>query len=114
MEAQQKTTLIEQLNADTMLMSDFTNLIGSVDDESAHHILWVDVGGDVLIEPIMEITPARWATNNPILQFRLETFVCGNGYMGREASRDRKWINRLYVAIIDNWRKGRRGYIDLF
>lgn len=49
------------------------------------------------------------------LAFRFETFDAYNGYVGKSASEDDKYIKRLYNAIINNWNDNHgETYIDVW
>lgn len=48
------------------------------------------------------------------LQFRLESFSAGSGYVGVKASEDEAWIERLYSALKQNWSSKTRGYLDVW
>ena len=44
--------------------------------------------------------------------FRLETNGMGNGYVGKSASENKIWIERIYNVIKENWPKPHSSYID--
>lgn len=46
--------------------------------------------------------------------FRLETNVMGNGYVGKSASEDALWVERIYNAVKENWPEPDSSYIDNF
>jgi hypothetical protein len=48
------------------------------------------------------------------LQFRLETFSAGSGYVGIQASEDDAWIEQVFRSLERNWSNKRSGYIDYF
>jgi len=48
------------------------------------------------------------------LQFRLETFQAGNGYVGIQASEDEQWIEQVFRTLERNWSSKRSGYVDDF
>ena len=91
-------------------------LISSQDDDADHHMLWVSIDGDVFLDPVpIDLTSPRYAELlGTKMKFRLETLIAGNGYTGPDAAEDERWINRLYTALINNWRLRAQGYIDTF
>ena len=46
--------------------------------------------------------------------FRLETNVMGNGYVGKPASEDDLWVERIYNVVKQNWPEPNSTYIDNF
>jgi hypothetical protein len=91
------------------------DLLRRADDTSADHVLWVSVLGDVQLEALDAISPAEFARQNADkIAFRLETLGAGNDWVGPRAAQDDKWIERLYQALVANWEKGTRGYVDSF
>lgn len=48
------------------------------------------------------------------LRFRLETFVADNGYVGEDAARDSRWVDRIYKVLDRNWPEPQSTYIDDF
>ena len=93
--------------------SDLQALLRSLNDDAGHHRIWVDTSGDVHVD---EIDPGVGASNayRPNEKFRLETLVCGNGYVGRAAADDQQWVNDLFGWLTGLWRKGHKGYSDAF
>lgn len=90
-------------------------LLNVCDDEASSHIFYVTKTGDVKIHEVGEGSPSEWAQENrDNFQFRLETCVAGNGYTGPEAADDEKWVNRLFIALKENWENKSLGYIDNF
>ncbi len=92
------------------------NLIASKNDNAGHHMIWVSVDGDVSLDLI---PPARSPVGYADLledrmQFRFETMLAGNGYVGPDAARDYSWINRVFAGLLRNYESGARGYIDAF
>ena len=52
-----------------------------------------------------DLTPAGFAkTNSNVVKFRLETFNRGNGYVGLEAVKDKRWMERLFIALDQAWK----------
>ena len=91
-------------------------LIASKDDNAGHHMLWVSIDGDVLLDTIpKDQSPVGYAKSlEERIQFRLETMMAGNGYVGTNAARDEKWVDRLYTALLKYYEGGLKGYIDMF
>lgn len=81
-------------------------LFAGVDDRASHHVLWVDNHGTVHLDPV----PSSGSSE----RFRLETFVCGNGYVGPEAASDLVYVSKMRRNLETLWRQGARGYIDIF
>lgn len=48
------------------------------------------------------------------IQFRLETMMAGNDYVGPKAARDDLWIDRVYTGLLTNFERGVKGYVDVF
>lgn len=91
------------------------DLFAQCDDKAGHHILWVNNNGDVKIDLLVNILPAKWAKDHEdIYKFRLETWIAGNSYTGKSASQNTHWIDRIYKSITQHWAKGTKGYIDVF
>lgn len=89
--------------------------MAACDDDAGHHIEWVDNEGIAHITCIKDESPAGWGTKNKgKVKFRLETCNQGNGYVGPKAASDPKHVQRIYNALVDNWKKGTTGYIDIF
>jgi hypothetical protein len=94
-------------------------LLSAAHDDDDHHILWVDISGEVRVTPLGdEITPAGWEGKQPSTALRYETFVAGNGYVGADAAADDSHVDRLYRSLVSEWadRKPADGarYIDHF
>jgi hypothetical protein len=91
-------------------------LIATADDEAAHHMLWLDFQGGVHLTALPnDLTPAGFAkTNSNVVKFRLETFNRGNGYVGLEAVKDKRWMERLFIALDQAWKMDETGYCDEF
>jgi hypothetical protein len=97
---------------------DLGNFISQFDDEAAAHILWVDKSGEVRCHEHRtddDFTPAGWADHNSnSIQFRIETFSQGNGYVGHAAANDYKWLTKLHLILLKSWEEKKNGYIDAF
>lgn len=90
------------------------DLLASAEDDKYHHIIWVDKLGIVYITPLDgDLSPAGWfEENRHRVKFRYETCVCGNDYVGENASRDEKYVNKLFSELLRDWQQGKMGYID--
>jgi hypothetical protein len=91
-------------------------IIARCDDDTASHILYVDKAGNVGIEALSDDDyPAGFdRRTEDWVQFRLESFHQGGGYVGDDAAEDDMWMGRVYRAFIKNWREGNLGCIDDF
>ncbi len=58
------------------------------------------------------VRPAVDSTNG--LAFRIETWIRGNDYVGRDAAQDSKWVSRVYDAIRNNWPTPEAEIIDVY
>lgn len=82
-------------------------LIASKDDSQNRQIR-------VSEEGIVELSDTVGNRDLEGVKFRLETLGAGNGYVGREAAARTEWVERIYKALDEHWKKGTRGYIDWF
>ena len=83
---------------------DLKLLIQSQDDNAGHHVLWVDSAAEVHISTVpANLTPVGFQLSEPTMKLRLETFQCGNDYVGPNAAQDDELVDRLYNALIQNW-----------
>lgn len=56
-----------------------------------------------------------FGSNHPKdLAFRIETWIAANGHVGKAASQDNAWVERVYNALRDNWPDPSAECIDLF
>jgi hypothetical protein len=46
------------------------------------------------------------------LAFRLETWIAGNGYVGKAAAEDLEWVEKIYECVKNNWPNPNSTYID--
>lgn len=95
-------THIENLTLDSL-----AELIASKDDSEHRQIRVTDTGILFLSDDVRNI-------NREGVQFSLETWEAGNGYVGWSASLDHVWVQRIYQAIKTAWEKGARGDIDSY
>ncbi len=92
------------------------NLFASQDDKAGHHVIWVSTDGAVNLDVIPDkMAPIGFEKSlNNRMQFRLETMVADNGYVGPLAAKDDQWMDRVYAALVDNYANGVSGYIDVY
>jgi hypothetical protein len=95
-------------------VDDLCQLLSSCDDIEGNHIIWVDHDGNLNITLLPnKFTPAGWDNSmKGKIKFRYETLVAGNGYVGFEAAKDKKYIKELYKDLKNDWKKNRTGFID--
>lgn len=85
-------------------VSDLASIIAKCDDNSSHHVLWVDVAGNVYVTPLNGITPVGFEEQQKSnLAMRYETFGQGNGYVGIDASKDTVFLQGVLNHLIANW-----------
>lgn len=98
------------------VISDLIAIFASRNDETDSHILWVDHHAEVFLDPIRNnMTPAGWDdANKGRYKFRFESYVQGKGYVGVTASQDVKWMEQVFNGLLDNWKKGTTGYVDIY
>jgi len=48
------------------------------------------------------------------LAFRFETWLRGNDYVGKRASDDNEWVQRIYEALRDNWPNPTSTFLDSY
>lgn len=92
------------------------SLIAAQDDDAGDHMLWVSTDGEVFLDTVPEsLTPAGHAESLAgRMQFRLETMAAGNDYVGPKAAEDKAWIDCVYAALLTNYERGVRRYVDTF
>ena len=102
------------LHASTFTKEQFAAVVATIDDNAAHHIVWVDLTGYVHISafPWGAGSPATWQKDQHDLKFRIETLCCGAGYMGKDASEDDQWMTTLHGWVKSKWADGAHGYVD--
>jgi hypothetical protein len=83
-------------------------LFASVDDDAAHHTLWVGVDGGVHIDRFESFVRFEL----PDVKFRTETFDRGNGYVGKEAAKDPVYVAKELRWLLGHWKAGSTGYLD--
>jgi hypothetical protein len=81
------------------------DLLRPFDDRAAHHVLWVDRGGEVHITPMVRVKwgrppePPQDVLDNAVVRF--ETFWAGNGYVGSDVSDE--WITDAFDWLLRDW-----------
>ncbi len=80
-------------------------LIGSKDDSVNRQLRVTTDGFAFLSDDFGNI-------NTDGLAFRFETLHHGNGYCGKEASRDSKLVKDIYQMLKENWPNPKCTYID--
>ena len=48
------------------------------------------------------------------LAFRLETWDEGSDYLGKNASSDKEWVERIYNCLKENWPNPTDPYIEIY
>jgi hypothetical protein len=87
----------------------FKAILASVDDDDAHHILWVGYDGVVHLDP-----KRPNGIDEEKIKFRYETFDQGGGWTGKGAAEDEESVKRFYESLLEFWAAGRKGYMDSF
>lgn len=97
-------------------VEELIDLISAQNDNESNHIIWVSKDGEVHISSLQEnMSPIEFDEQNENLEFRFETLIQGNGWVGENAAQDMEWVRRLYNAMLENWTNGNHdGYIDVF
>ncbi len=86
-------------------------LIASVDDAQDSHILFVTKRGDVHLSVFSaNTTTGSDYANEDTLQFVLDTFMIGQGYVGRQATQDPEWMDELFSELILHWTEKTTGF----
>lgn len=83
------------------------NLLASKDDSASRQLR-------VSHEGVAYLSDEVGNHNLDNTAFRLETWLSGNGYTGKEASQDSSWINRVLKVLRDNWPSPSESYIDVY
>lgn len=75
-------------------------------DDSAHRQVRVTTDGIAYLSDVVG--------NNELvgLAFRLETWIQGNGYVGKEASLDEDWVKTVLELLRENWPKPKANLVD--
>jgi len=101
------------MNQDTTT-ADLADVLMRCNDNSGHHILWVDFNGNVHVSQVPEnLTPLGWAESmSGKVKFRYETFIRGNEYVGAKAANDQSYLEELLKNLERDWANNAIGYID--
>lgn len=92
-------------DSSSFTIENVASLIGSVDDKQLRQ-LQVTKDGMAFISD----TPNPGDASH--LAFRLDMWLNGNGYTGRSAAKDMKWVVRVYNVLKKNWPNPEAEYID--
>jgi len=92
--------------------SDFTlenvkKLIASGDDS-------IDTQFRVTTDGFLFISTSVGTEDLDGILFRLESNVAFNGWVGKDASEDEEWVERIFEAVKKNWPSPNDDYIDDF
>lgn len=80
------------------------SLLAAADDETGHHILWIDTEGQVhltLLDDSVSLT--EFASAYPTVRVRFEAFCAGNGYVGVDAAEDDEHVSRYFHYLQQEW-----------
>ncbi len=79
-------------------------LIARVDDTKDSHILYVSKNGDVHLTAFRADTAAGSDyANEDTLQFILDTFMIGKGFVGWQATQDSEWMEEIFLELNEHW-----------
>jgi hypothetical protein len=79
-------------------------LIADADDTAGHHIVWLDLDGNVHVSLLVDEFPIEWEKRNENrYKFRLESFAQGNGYVGPEAAKDERHLKAMMAQLKHGW-----------
>lgn len=95
------------LNKNELTLSNVAKLIASKDDSKNRQIR-VTKSGIVFLSDIVG------GQNTEDLLFRFETFSWGTDYVGVNAAKDAKWVERIYNALKTNWPNPTNDYLDYY
>lgn len=84
---------------------DLKCLIAAADDSAGHHILWVDINGDVYLNCLFpDVSPVGFEEKvAKVLKLRYETWNQGAGYVGPEVAEDEEFVARLFASMVKEW-----------
>jgi len=94
--------------------ADLADVLMRCNDNSGHHILWVDFNGNVHVSQVPDnLTPLGWAESMAgKVKFRYEAFNRGNEYVGSKAANDQTYLEELLKDLKRDWANNATGYID--
>lgn len=75
-------------------------------DDSVHRQLRVLKNGEVIISDTIGNHDLETC------KFALRTWLAGNGYCGREAAVDKKWVEKLHQSVLMSWKEDATGVVD--
>ena len=87
-------------------MDELRDLLRPCDDRAAHHVLWVDRGGEAHVTPMEKTWPAPRKPGPDVLADALvyfEPFWSGNGYVGPEGADGDEWIPEAFNWLMRDW-----------
>ena len=88
------------------------NLLRSCDDSAGDHIVWVDKYGTVHSSMLPDtLRPTGFEEAYPSLQFRYETYIQDNGYVGNSAADDDDWVDQMFANLQEDWKNQHSGLL---
>lgn len=79
-------------------------LFAAADDKAGHHILWVDIAGQVHLTLLDDsVRLPDFSKTYPTVRIRFEAFCAGNGYVGPEAADDDDHVARYFGWLQFEW-----------
>jgi hypothetical protein len=94
--------------AKNQTIQQLSSLFASVDDRSSNHKVWVDWAGNVHVDK----SEVFQGIEESSVKCHLETCIQGNGYVGIEASRDKRYVEKELKDLLICWKKELIGYMD--
>ncbi|ABB24681.1 hypothetical protein [Pelodictyon luteolum] len=91
-------------------LAELQELFAVCNDNAGHHILWVDLQGEVRLDKVPDdLSPIGFKRACPDMKMRMVTFQKGNDYVGENAARDESFMRSVYDALLNNWETA-KGY----
>jgi len=92
--------------------SELAALLARCNDRANSHVLWVEHGGQVHLDPIPNgLSSLGFARlHEGKMRIRHESFAQGNDYTGIGASEDAVWVSRLFLEVVAQWDQGFEGH----
>ena len=97
----------KKYNIKTLTQEEFKDLIASADD-SVDNQIRVTEEGDIYVSTVV----GDMDTDG--LRFRFETFEAGEGYVGKDAAKDARYLEGMYEDLKPYWYDGSQGFIEMF
>lgn len=99
--------------------SQLIDIFSSCDDQAGHHVLWVSRSGDVNMGLMSsDSSPHSFDPKNPDIFLRYETFRQGSGLVGKAASKNKSFLDRIFRSLLSEWSSNHKEagqiYIDSF